>query len=621
MKPNQDPNPNFPLPADYFELTSAGQKEARLSVLMDQSTPDKLVQAWDLFRRFYLVPMGNAFYKSGFQESPPIHYEMVRDLGRYARNAEAAPRGFAKSTVIGCEIPLLLALTRPYFPIALGLSTDALVEARFDRIMEQFTTNELILEDFGEMKPRRGDAIWNRHHLHLKNGATIQGFSVMGRKRGARPQLFILDDPENDPSSDSQTSQQLLLEKFEGILFRQIIPMLEQGAAIFWIGTLINRRSFLYHATCMQDSRFEYWNRRVCKAIEYDMKTPSHTKVLWPEKWPQEVLEVRRAEIGNAAFNAEYLNDPISDTERLFVVHPRRNEYTVDAPQDDPYYQNEPLRSTAPMIWYKRQAETDSYIEKKEPFGEFVKKLFRIVAVDYAVGLGQFNDYSCGAVMGFDTHNTLWVLDMWMGRVKESVLTRQIYNLARKWMVKAIGIEAISMQVWFVEAMQAYVEEHPDLWAPRVIPVRYPSNSPKQARIAGLEPRFQQGLIKYPAHLAEKWPFSMLYSQTRDFTYDLALLPFDDAIDTVAMSQYIVHSRGVHSIHEPNKEKSRLQRIKEGQPPVPGAKLPIVSGAELDSLTDEEWMALLDRHYKKTYNEQRRKGKHYYDISRPNVIG
>ena len=221
------------------------------------------------------------------------------------------------STVIGVEIPLLLLLTRPYFPISECLSTDSAVEERFDRIQEQLTTNDLILRDFGTQKPKRGDAIWNRHHIHTLSGSSLRGFSVMGKKRGARPRLFILDDPEADPSGvggESQVSQQLILEKFEQILFRQIIPMLEQGAAIFWIGTIISRRSFLHRAICMNDPRFDHWNRRIFKAEEYDPVAPSRVSVLWPELWPEETLKIRRAEIGEAAFSAEYLNEPISET-------------------------------------------------------------------------------------------------------------------------------------------------------------------------------------------------------------------------------------------------------------------------------------------------------------------
>jgi hypothetical protein len=573
-----------------------------------------------MFRRLYLVPVGNAFYKNGFKESPTFHYDMVRDMGTFARNAEAAPRGFAKSTVIGIELPLLLLLTRPYFGIAQCLATDSMVEERFDTIMEQLTNNELILNDFGKQKPQRGDATWNRHNLHLTNGASLRGFSVLGRKRGARPRLFILDDPEADPSTkdagDSRTSQQLLLEKFEQILFRQIIPMLEQGAAIFWVGTIISRRSFLHRAICMDDSRFGHWNRKIFKSEEYDAVAPSHVSVLWPEMWPEEVLKVRRAEIGEAAYSAEYLNDPISETERLLSISPRRNEYRVEAKEEGPYYTNEPLKSEAYVVWCNRVQETNSYEEHKEPFNKWVGKLFRFMTIDYATGLSPYNDFSCIVVMGFDSRNTLWILDMWMGRVVEHDLIQRACGLGRKWMVKAIGPEAVSMQVWFAAGLQSYIENSlNDTWKPRIIPIKYPSSMSKSARISGLEPRFHQGLIKYPGHLKDKYPFTMLYSQTEDFTYDLALLPFDDAIDTVAMSQYMIHSRGIQSMTEENKDPNLLSRIKAGKPLAKG--LPLIMADEITQLGQLELDALVDRKRTKGYNRIHKKRP---DVKRPSII-
>ena len=195
IKGQREYNQYFPLPADYDSLSLDGQKDARLAVLHRQDTPLNLVLAWDIFRRIYLAGAGRLFFKNGFKESPEFHYEMLLDLWIHGRNAWAAPRGSAKSTVIGIEVPLLLALTRPHYEMTLGLATDRLVEERFDKLIQQFVENELILQDFGEMKPPRGRKIWNHHQLSLINGAIIKGLSVMGKKRGGRPRLFILDDP------------------------------------------------------------------------------------------------------------------------------------------------------------------------------------------------------------------------------------------------------------------------------------------------------------------------------------------------------------------------------------------------------------------------------------------
>ncbi len=583
--------------------------------MRDQSTLTKFVCAWDAFRRLYLKPQGQGFYRGGFVESPEFHYQAIADLAQHGRNALAAPRGTAKSTVIGAEVPILLALTRPYFPISLCLPTDKLVETRFDIIINQLTQNSLIIEDFGESKPRRGNAIWNHHHLSLNNGSMIGGFSVLGRKRGARPQLFILDDPENDPDSDSQTSAQLVLEKFEKMLFRQIIPMLEAGSAIFWVGTLINRRSFLYRAICMDDSRFQYWNRVLLEAIKYDSSGKEKVAVLWDEKWPADVLAARRKEIGDAAFHAEYLNDPVSETERVLVIKPRRNEYTVvESAGSEIGYLDNPLRSKAKVVWYTRISETDSYQEETQVFSDWVNTLFRFTAVDYATGLNQFNDYSCIATMGFDTRNILWLLDLWMGRTVQSVLTQNIYQQAKKWMVKVIGVEAVAMQVWFSDAVRMYVEQQQCVWKPRVMDVKYPYGVSKADRIVGLEPRVSQGNIKYPAHLKDTYPWTHLYSQTADFTLDLALLPFDDAIDTIAMSQYICHARGMKSVDKANLVPNRAQRFQRGLPLVKGMKV-MMGGAEIDSITQEEFNILLDRRYQKVDNKRRT-----YEIHRPNVI-
>jgi hypothetical protein len=587
---------------------------------MDQDSPEKLVERWNLFRRLYLCTVGESFYKGGFQESPDFHFQMVRDLGSYGRNAVGAPRGSAKSMVIGTEIPLFFTLTRPYYETMLALATDRLVEDRFDKINTQLTENKFILDDFGVMKPKRGRAIWNRHHMHCTNGAVIKGISVMGKKRGGRPQLFILDDPENDPDSEAQESSQILLEKFERILFRQVIPMLEHGSAIYWIGTLINRRSFLYHATSMDDPRFNQWNRRVYKAITYDAKGgPSKVQVLWESKWPAAVLEARREEIGDSAFHAEYLNDPVADTERVLVIDPRRNEYTVDGEVD----MLNPLTATNKVHWFDRvvekgEADKPTFLEQEKTFAELVQPMFRIATFDYAQGMNQYNDFSCLGIFGFDHNNTLWILDMWMGRAKESTLLKIIYEKSRIWQTRIIGIETASIQIAFKDAVEEYVAEQVELsndrWRSAVYPVKYPSNTSKGQRIAGLEWRFRPGRIKYPGHLAGTYPFDRLYMQTRDFTPDLALLMKDDAIDTVAMTQYVVKTKGSRAklIEE---TPSLRKRLETGKAVIDG--MPILSGVTHNQLTAEDIEILVDKKLKNAMI----KGRERYRIQRPRVYG
>jgi len=612
----QRPYPLWPLPKDYEELSVDAQKQARLAVLHNQSTPYDLVVAWDFFRRCYLAGAGKLFYKNSFEESPPFHYEMISDLGEYGRNAEAAPRGSAKSTVIGLEAPLLLSLTRPHYEMTLGLATDRLVEERFDKLMQQFIENELILQDFGEMKPPRGRKIWNHHQLSLNNGAIIKGLSVMGKKRGGRPRLFILDDPENDPDSDSQAAAQNVIERFEMILFRQIIPMLESGSSIFWIGTLINRRSFLYHATTSDDPRFDFWNRKVLKAIAYDKDDQEKVYVLWPEKWPKEVLEARKEEIGPSAFASEYCNEPVSEQDRVLVIDPRKNEYTVEGEFD----WNNPLAHTGLIKWSERFMEPGRRVYKdyEKPFREMVLPMYRILLFDYGSGLSQYNDYSCLGIIGFDTSNIMWILDLWLGRAKDATLLRLIYEKGLAWRVRVLGIEAVSIQVSFAEAVREYVEEQEgkinSSWRPRVFPITYPAKVTKSQRIMGLEWRFRPGKIKYPAHLAGKWPFDQAYQQTEDFTPDLALLPHDDVIDMLSMNQYVVKTRGGIFTKEKGRP-SLLERIRRNLPIIRGT--PLLSGVSSQEITGEMLDVLSTNAQKPVINPNDRR----ITRGRKNIVG
>lgn len=605
----REDNPLWPLPKDYSTLSPANKKLARLAVLHKQDTPFDLVAAWDFFRKFYLgMAEKIKFYEDGAVESPEFHYDMIYALGQYARNARAAPRGSAKSTVIGLEIPLLLALTRPYFWTMLFYSTDRQKAPRFDVLMAQLRENELIIEDFGDLIPKRGQATWNHEFLKLTNGATISGQSVMGKKRGGRPGLLIMDDPENDPDSDSESSQLTIIEKFETILFKQMLPMLKPGACIFWIGTLINRKSFLYRATTGDDPRFEYWNRVVLRAIAYDKEDKSKYQLLWPEMWSKDYLEGQRESMGPSAFASEYCNEPISAQDRLLNIDPRKNEYIVDGELTTGF----PLSSKNIVKWEERIFGEDndhrSYKEMSKPYDELVGPMFRILLFDYAYGLTSYNDYSCIAICGFDTLGSMWILDLWLGRAKDDTLMRLIYEKGLIWQVRILGIESVSIQKNFAEALQIYISEQSgqrgDSWRGRVFPITYPAKETKASRIASLEWRFNSARIKLPAHLKDEWPYNQLYAQISDFTYDLALLQHDDAVDTISMSKHVVKTRGSQFKRDVGKPGLR-ERIIKRLPEVPGMQL--LSGVSSDQITDEMCNIISQQRRKRVINTKDRR--------------
>ena len=612
-------NPWFPLPRDYPELTEEGQRQARIAAVCKQDTALDFVAAWDLFRRLYLMTTERGFFYHNFVESPPFHYELIGYAGMYARNLAAAPRGFAKSVIVGTELPLFLLLTRPYIRIALGLSTDKLVEQRFEVLMTQLTENPFILGDFGTLRPQKGTGIWNRHHLHTKPGAKIEGYSVTGRKRGARPDVFILDDPEYDPESESGAV--LMRDKFESFLFKQVIPMLEKGSAIYWIGTIIGRRSFLAHACYGEDTRFDYWNRTVYAAESEEVEKGETASVLWEGKWDKEMLNVRRKEIGEANYASEYMNKLSSDQDKVLVIDPKLNEYTIT---NDDSFLSAPLSSDYTLTYWGQDKATRVWEQRKVKSGDFFTNMYRIITHDPARGLSAHHDYTCIAVLGFDQDNTLWILDMWMGRAKELMIQRQIWRLGLKWQPKLIGIESIASQIALVDSTSTYLKQQISetgqmIWTPRVIGVDYSRSAKdksKAERISTLEWRFPTGKIKYPAHRKEHWPINMLYSQTEDFTYDLSMLPYDDAIDSIAMAHYVVHSRGIPE-QEKKPVESLEQMLMQGKRHIAGA--PILGAFGSAHLTEDLLNTIIDTEPPSGYNSATRGRQPLTSTRRPHV--
>lgn len=537
------------LPKDYYSLTSEGKRLARVAACTNRQTPEKAMLAWHFFRSYYLNHPQAFFYKATCP-SPPFHYEMISFMVKHRLNAIAAPRGTSKSTVIGVEYPLLelLAPSIPGIEIGLVLAKDAFVETRFNQIMGQIDRNPRIKEDFGIQRPTKGDGMWNRHFLELNNRSRMVGFSVDGRKRGARPDLIIVDDPEFDP--DEGTNVAVVNADLEAMLKREVMGMLMPHSKLFWIGTLLHARSFLYDILRSGKPEYANWNKKIYTAAA----SPDElTDLLWPERLSKEFLLEQLAVMGKGAWLSEYFNDPRSDAEPILMLDEVNTEYHLvgDPPGVTPDKEINPLGSRQEVRYHDVTTDLMGRVavtEKVAPFGEVVSGLARYMTVDYASSLDRRHDYSAMVVWGLDSKNTLWILDAWQGRVRANDLIKQIWTLGKKWAIRTVGIEAVSVQ----DEIRQQVSDFMGLlaqtgeWTPRVRPIRYPIGNDKPTRIEGLEWRFQRGRLKFPSWRKRGGADAMvqLAAQIRDFTPDLSRLPHDDLIDALAMAHYLVHTGG-----------------------------------------------------------------------------
>ena len=537
-------NDFYPLPPDYLSLAAKDQSAARVNACKLQETPADLVHAWTFFRNYYLRDDADESFHPGwykkYKESPPCHYKMIHSVGEHPYNLIGFPRDFAKSTVY-LELAMLMFLTRQNFSVALIYSRLGLVTSRFANLfMYQLTTNKRILDDFGIVKPGMQKGQWCSTALtNAQTRSTITGHAVKGSLLGARPDLILMDDCEYD--DELKVSATELIEHMDRFIHNVVLPMQTKGSAsIAILGTLLNQRCWIarwMNTSQSDDVRVKYWNRMVYSAED---KNADGT-LLWEAKFSEETLREDKERLGPSAYAAQRLNQPGKHGSGLLRIDKHLNQYTVE--HEDAAYKIKPLHSKATMVSWKRGDKDLFRLER--PFGETVARMSRVLLVDYAACNSSTSDFVNMLVLGVETSpdykDVWWVLDNYSGRIRGSAFFSKMFSLGYRWEVKYIGIEAVASQIVLPGVAEAYAHLWEGTgWRPRIIPITYPGGLSKEDRISCLETRFSQYRVRFPYHKRHSPGVRELYLQTRNFTGDRGCLRYDDAIDTLAMGQYLL---------------------------------------------------------------------------------
>jgi hypothetical protein len=224
----------------------------------------------------------------------------------------------------------------------------------------------------------------------------------------------------------------------------------------------------------------------------------------------------------------------------------------------------------------------------------------RFITVDTARTTTPTSDYSVVHVMGFENTNehrdTLYSLDMWLGRARPEEIIRQIYKLAVKWKIDLIGVEAYAIMAEFYERCR---DNLPDLYGkgdsiPRIIPLKFPTKLDKAQKIMNIEWRFRHYRIKLPVDRRDETAYTRLFYEIENFTEDMALLDHDDAIDTLAMHGAIGKQ---HRSSGPDIEKplNLIEELKAGNKEECG--VPLMSGINAGDLSNEDLAILMSQKY------------------------
>ncbi len=552
----------FNLPNNYDEISPDGQRKARMNAITLSERPEDVVRGWSFFRHWYLETGG--FYKRRLP-SPPIHYQWIHDSTSINRNIFAAPRGYAKSVVMGTEWPLFLSLSRPGIEVLAVTLEGGKAKKRGQRWAQQIVTNNRIIDDFGDLKGnhRKEGRLWSMGLLQMGNGSVLQTTSIGARNLGERPDVVIWDDIDPDPHIYKGNIDQVVEDSITA-LFDVFLPMLDGvGTAMSIIGTLLHRRSFLYWAMTTKDPRLKFFNRVLTSIYDRD-GNPT-----WGEKFPKKIIKILEKKLGPASFAAAYLNDPRSGGDAVLKRSPMRTGYDLSGFDDSWTY--DPFSSDVTVTHYehddvqKPDADPD-WVPVTRPVKSVLGEQVFVITADYAEKDDKRADYSAISVFGIDPRDCWWWWDAWAGRGTPEDLASKVWEFAEKWHATAIGIEAIGPYTALARKVQKTRKDFEKKvgWVPYCRNVRYAAHLSKPVRISGLQWRFDAGFVKIPNNpIGDTRAWQMLNTQIDGFTMDMKNMRFDDVIDTGAMLPHVMGPRFTSDQKPTVKDKQRSREFIE----------------------------------------------------------
>lgn len=375
--------------------------------------------------------------------------EFDRRLDRRGQKfATIGPRGSAKSTYISLITPLKRALEGKENNILLTADTASQAVENLRSFKDELEGNDKI-NDHYPMAAGIGP-IWKNNVIQMRNGCTVRAAGTLSRIRGLkrkqfRPSLIVLDDPENDEHTSSDTMRTRTREWFQHTL----LNMGNAETNFLIAGTALHRDCLLlnclrtpgfrtyrvngvpsaFKAIVEWPTRMDLWDQ--WEAIYYDVDKHDHDKrartfykdhreemdlgavMLWPDREPLYAMMKLRAELGHQAFESEKQGNPI-------------NPETCEWPEE--YFVGEDL-------W----------------FDNWPKVELKVIALDPSKGKNaKRGDYSSFALVGLDANGHYWC-DLNMDRRSTDRIVSDGVELYRRFRPLRLGVEANSFQELLVE--------------------------------------------------------------------------------------------------------------------------------------------------------------------------
>ena len=238
-------------------------------------------------------------------EFSQMHWDMAtayRDLWRYA---VCAPVGIGK-TVALTKIGLLWSVFfEPVKELLLISLSQDMASTWLNEMALACSDSSFLRYDFGDFKGSHWGSTDLEFIFKHPNGRTRRRCVILGRGigcavRGMRPDRIILDDPQDENNIKTERVRGDFVEWLKGaVLTRLDTP----NKKLTYVATAFDERAYICD---LITAPLPGWKTQSFSILD------EHGNSTWPEKYPNEVLTTRRMEMGEARFQADFCNAPLS---------------------------------------------------------------------------------------------------------------------------------------------------------------------------------------------------------------------------------------------------------------------------------------------------------------------
>lgn len=458
-------------------LQARGLTDAEIAELGDHHSPEEL-RKWlgELDLQYY----GRAYFPHYLTSEPPdFHAEVLGDLqamveqGGGGREAVAAPRGHAKSTIVDLVfLSWCVTYQRKHYALLVSDSLDQ-AKGQLANLKTELEQNETLRADFGDLVGE----IWSETVIVTTTGIKVEAvgakMKLRGRRHGPwRPDLVIVDDLENDENVATPDQR----KKLRAWFFKALSKVGARYTDIVVIGTILDFDSLLagllrnpgyrarkYQAIIKWSSRVDLWAEweRLFTDLTVDKSRREHqarayfearraemlagTQVLWEANLDYYALMVINVVEGPAAFDSEYQNEPFDPEEAYFreewlEQHQWRNGEVTPADCDvivgflDPSLGRTRTSDFSAIITLGRHAKTgrkhvlDADIERRAPdkiIADLFDKAQRYKYTAFGIESVQFQAYFAGVVAQKSAEAGIYLPVEEVDQVKDKILRIQ----------------------------------------------------------------------------------------------------------------------------------------------------------------------------------------------------